>query len=116
MLAVLNGGLREVVLIPTLGSVVGLMLSGILLAVLILLVVYLTLPWLNVRSCGGLVVLGLGWLAATLVFEFSLGWLSGKGTAEILGAYTFRGGNLWPAVLAVLVAAPWLAAQARGRR
>lgn len=50
LLAILNGLLREAVLVPLWGPVAGLVASGLLLSVLILLVAYLALPWLGVRG------------------------------------------------------------------
>ena len=114
LLAIANGLLREAVLIPRIGAFAGTALSCLLLAALILAVAYLGLPWMPVRRAGGLLWIGLGWLLLTLAFEFSFGLLRGKALAEILEAYTFRGGNLWPLVLAVTAAAPWLAARRRG--
>ena len=115
-LAVANGGLREAVLIPRLGTVAGQAFSGVLLSVLVLAVAYLALPWLRARGAGQLWGVGLGWLALTLVFEFSFGLLRGRTLAELLAAYRFEGGNLWPVVLAVTALAPWLAARLRGWR
>jgi len=114
VLAVVNGTFREAVLIPKLGTTSGLILSGVLLCILILAVTYLLLPWLGTRRSGQLFLIGFSWLALTLVFEFSFGLLRGKALPEILGAYNFKGGNLWPAVLLVTAAAPWLAAKVRG--
>ena len=116
VLAVANGGLREAVLIPRLGTVAGQAFSGVLLSVLVLAVAYLALPWLRARGEGQLWGVGLGWLALTLVFEFSFGLLRGRTLAELLAAYRFEGGNLWPVVLAVTALAPWLAARLRGWR
>ncbi|MBE2291386.1 MAG: hypothetical protein J0L89_02680 [Xanthomonadales bacterium] len=114
LLAIANGLLREAVLIPRIGAFAGTALSGLLLAALILAVAYLGLPWMPVRRAGGLLWIGLGWLLLTLAFEFSFGLLRGQALVEILEAYTFKGGNLWPLVLAVTAAAPWLAARRRG--
>ena len=74
-LAIANGGLREAVLIPTLGPSAGLVLSGILLSSLIALVAYVL-----VRTAGRLTVpqglrLGLFWLSLTLIFELGFGRL-----------------------------------------
>jgi hypothetical protein len=69
---------------------------------------------LAVRSASQLLLIGLGWLVLTLVFEFSFGLLRGVLPTEILAAYTFKGGNIWPLVLLVTAAAPWLAAKLRG--
>lgn len=113
VLAVANGALREAVLIPRLGSASGLVVSGVLLSALILVVAYLGVPWLHARG-RGLLIVGLGWLAATLVFEFSFGLLRGKPLDEIMAAYAFRDGNLWPLVLLIIAVAPWLAGKLRG--
>lgn len=112
-LAIANGALREAVLIPKLGNASGLILSGVLLSGLVLLVAYLGLPWLRAEG-RELIRIGLGWLAVTLVFEFSFGLLRGKPLGEILAAYTFKGGNIWPVVLLVVAMAPWLAGKIRG--
>jgi hypothetical protein len=71
------------------------------------------LPWLHARG-SQLILIGLGWLVATLIFEFSFGLLSGKTLGEILAAYTFKGGNVWPLVLLVVALAPWIAGKLRG--
>lgn len=113
VLAVANGVLREAVLIPALGSAPGLILSGLLLSGLTLLVAYLGLPWLGAQG-RQFILIGLGWLVATLIFEFSVGLLRGKPIDEILAAYTFKGGNIWPLVLLVIALAPWLAGRIRG--
>lgn len=114
LLAIANGILREALLIPKLGTSPGLVLSGVLLACLILVVAYLALPWLAMRSSRQLLLVGFGWLALTLIFEFAFGLLRGKALAEILRAYTFQDGNIWLIVLAVTAVAPWLSAKFRG--
>jgi hypothetical protein len=114
VLAVANGALRESVLVPRLGSRAGLAASGVSLSALVLLVAYASLPWLRTREPMHLLFIGLGWLVLTLLFEFSFGLWQGKAWPVLLEAYTFRGGNLWPAVLAVTAIAPYLAAKLRG--
>lgn len=116
LLAMLNGVLRESVFIPQLGRAPGLLLSGLLLSVLILLVAYFSLPWLAARQPGQLVAIGLGWLGLTLSFEFAFGLLQGTSLPVLLDAYTFKGGNIWPVVLLVTACAPYLAAKLRGWR
>jgi hypothetical protein len=113
VLAVANGVLREAILIPKFGKTPGLALSGILLSVLILAVACVTLPWLDVHASSELLAIGLGWLLLTLVFEFSFGLLRGKPMTEILQAYTFKDGNIWPVVLLVTALSPWIAARLR---
>ncbi len=114
--AALNGMLREFVLIPKLGSVAGLVLSGVLLSMVIVGVTCLALPWLGIVSARALWMVGAGWLIATLVFEFGMGLSRGETLSEIVGAYTFKGGNLWSVVLVVTASAPWLASRIRRQR
>ncbi|MEQ9547444.1 MAG: hypothetical protein RIK85_15685 [Marinobacter sp.] len=58
-------------------------------------------------------LVGFGWLALTLAFEFSFGLAQGKSWPVMLEAYTFRDGNLWPIVLVVTACAPFIAARVR---
>lgn len=109
LLAISNGVFREAVLRPKMGQKTGLMLSGLLLCLLIVVTTYLALPWFKVWQTYQLLLIGTGWLLLTLVFEFSFGLLRGLSLKEILRAYSLKGGNLWPLVLLVTVLAPWLA-------
>ena len=112
--AMANGLFREAVLTPVLGVAPGLLLSGLLLCGLVFLVTFLFLPWLGTRVPAHLLMIGLGWLVLTLVFEFAFGLRAGKTLPELLGAYTFKDGNIWPVVLVVTVISPWLTAKLRG--
>ena len=112
--AMLNGTLREKLLVPSLGSFPALLLSGILLSGCIFVVALLAAPWYGRLPSAQWLALGALWLAMTLAFEFGFGRLvQHKPWAEILEAYTFKGGNLWPAVLVVVLISPWLTAKLR---
>ncbi|WP_203301043.1 hypothetical protein [Marinobacter sediminum] len=115
VLAVANGVLRESVFVPEFGIPVALVLSGLLLSASIIGVAYFSLPWLQISRPVGFCVVGVGWLVLTLVFEFSFGLWQGKSWSELLEAYTFKGGNIWPVVLAATVLAPYIAAKLRGQ-
>ena len=114
VLAIANGVFRESVLVPGLGSSVALVLSGLLLSALIVVVAFLSLPWMQVRRPVQFCSIGLFWLALTLVFEFAFGFWQGKSWPALLEAYTFKCGNIWPIVLMVTTLAPYLAAKLRG--
>ena len=114
VLAVANGALRESLLIPRVGDPAALILSGLLLSTLIIGVAYLSLPWLQISRPVQLLAVGLGWLALTLFFEFSFGLWQGKSWPDLLEAYTFKNGNIWPVVLAATFLAPYIAARLRG--
>ncbi len=114
LLAVTNGVLRESVFLPALGLPAGMLVSGLVLCALILIVTYLALPWLAVRKHKQQWSLGVFWLFLTLGFEFSFAALQGKSLVEMLAAYTFTDGNLWPVVLVITAFAPRLMAKLRG--
>ncbi|MBU2879160.1 hypothetical protein [Aliiglaciecola lipolytica] len=114
VLAVANGVLRESVFVPNFGSWSALVLSGLLLSALIVGVAYFSLPWLNTRSPRVLCIIGIGWLLLTLGFEFSFGFWQGKSLNDLFAAYTFKDGNIWPVVLTVTAAAPYIAGKLRG--
>lgn len=115
-LAVANGALREGVLVPWLGRTSGLILSGVLLSFCVLLVAYAFVRLSpGMTASQGLVVGGL-WLCLTLAFEFGFGYyVQHKPWAELLDAYKFKDGNLWPVVLLVTFLAPRLAMLFRSR-
>jgi hypothetical protein len=60
-----------------------------------------------------LVIVGLSWVALTIVFEFAFGLSQGQSYQELLAAYTFTDGNIWPVVLVVIALSPWLAVRIR---
>jgi len=114
-LAVLNGILREKMLIPNFGNFTGLFSSGIILSGCIFLVAVFAAPWYNPLTSHQWLLIGLFWLLLTLLFEFGFGrFVQQKTWVELFDAYTFRGGNIWPIVLVATFIAPWLAAKFRG--
>jgi hypothetical protein len=114
VLAIANGTFREAILIPELGTAAGLLLSGILLSLLILVMTYLVLPWFGPMPASKYIAVGFAWLLLTLAFEFTFGHLiQGKPWSELLQAYTFKDGNIWPVVLLVTALAPYIAARIR---
>ncbi len=115
VLAILNGMLREKALIPAFGSFVAFIASGAILSLCIFLVAFSAVPWYGPLAIRHWLIVGLFWLLLTLAFEFSFGlFVQNKTWAELFDAYTFRGGNIWPIVLAVTFISPWLAAKIRG--
>jgi hypothetical protein len=115
VLAILNGILREKVLVPALGSAAGLVASGILLSVCILFIAWMGAPWYGLLPSRQWFLIGVFWLLLTLIFEFGFGRIAQHKTwTELFEAYTFKGGNIWPLVLLVTLFAPWLMAKIRG--
>ncbi len=109
-MAFLNGGLRELVLVPWLGMPHALILSGFILSACILAIAVAAVPKLGAITRTEALGIGVFWLLLTLLFEFGFGRLvQHKPWRELLGAYTFAGGNVWPIVLLIVVLAPVIA-------
>jgi len=109
-LAFVNGGLRELILLPTLGVPYALVLSGVMLSACVLAVTAATLPRISPLANREAAWIGAFWLLLTLVFEFGFGFfVQHKPWHELLEAYTFANGNIWPIVLVVILIAPLLA-------
>jgi len=115
LVAVANGGVREKLVIPALGKTVGLVASGLVLCALILVLAYLGVGWFGKLKAGHYWAIGGGWFLATLTFEITFGRIvAGKPWSELLAAYTFKDGNPWPVVLAIIAISPWVCARLRG--
>lgn len=115
ILAVANGMVREFALVPWFGKTTGFIVSGVALSVVIVVVAYFSYPWFGQTSLPGFACIGVGWLILTLLFETSFGRMQGKSWAEILDAYRFQDGNIWPAVLLVITCSPYIVARLRAR-
>ncbi len=116
VVAIVNGILREKMLVPALGASGGLIASGAILSCCIFLAAFIATPWYGRLTSLQYWLIGLFWLLLTLIFEFGFGrFVQHKDWAELLQAYTFKGGNIWPIVLMVTLVAPRLAARLRGR-
>lgn len=115
LLAVANGGFREKVLISAFGNTVGLLLSGLVLSVLVFVLTYQGVAWFGKLKSAHYWLIGTAWLLATLIFELAFGRIvADKTWGELLAAYTFTDGNLWPVVLILIAISPWVCARLRG--
>ncbi len=113
-LAILNGAVREGVLVPWLRNNTALPLSGILLSCLIFLTTYLLFPWLKATPRQSWAI-GSTWLFLTILFEFCFGhFVMGKPWRVLLDQYDVQGGNLWVLVLFVVFVSPYLSGKLRG--
>lgn len=114
VVAIGNGLFREAVISPRLGPEAAHVVSTLLLCGLILLLAWLTIPWIAPGSGAAALRIGLLWLAMTVAFEFGFGRLvAGKSWETLLADYDLTAGRIWVLVLLVTAAAPWLAARAR---
>lgn len=112
-LAILNGGLRDKVIIPLMDAKYGLPLSGILLCLLIFILCYIFILRIGKGTTKTYRLIGLLWLLLTIAFETIFGLFSGHTFSELLKAYDITTGNLWLLVVLFTGIAPWLAAKTR---
>ena len=109
VLAVLNGGFREVVLIPRIGEYAGHVLSTALLVGAILVVTFGYFQWTTVEyDWLELLLVGVLWTVLTVGFEFLVGYAEGTPVSVTLGQYNVLAGQVWIAVPLTLLVAPLL--------
>lgn len=110
VLAVGNGGLREGVLKRLLGDRLAHVISTLLLGAVVLAVSFLSVPWIGPSTPSEAWLLGAGWLAATLAFEFLAGhYLFGNPWKKILHDYDVKRGRVWVLVPICTLMGPPLA-------
>ena len=114
-LAVLNGGFREAVLVPRYGREGAQAASTIILSVLILVVGWISIPWISPRTLQDAWTIGVLWVTLTLAFEFLAGhFVFGKPWNELLADYNLLAGRIWLMVLIVTLMTPVVAFTKRG--
>ena len=113
-LAIANGALRDLALLPALGDTPAHAISSLTLSILILGLTVLLVKRLGVDTRAGYLVVGGFWLVLTLLFELSFFvLLMGHPMDELLVGYDIFRGRLWLMVLVTTFFAPLLAAKMR---
>ncbi len=109
VLAVVNGLLREFMLVPYLGAQWALPTSGIILSLLVLLACFYLQPWVGFKTSTEAYLVGLTWVVLTLSFEFIFGhYILQQPWSEIAQVFNVKAGNLFVLVLGVCWFGPWL--------
>lgn len=109
VVAVLNGGFREVVLIPRIGSYPGHVVSTVALVVAIALISSLYFSTTAIAyTRAELALIGVAWVVLTTGFEFLVGYLEGTPVSTTLGQYDVLAGQVWILVPLTLLASPLL--------
>lgn len=105
-LAIINGGLRENILIK-LGSI-ALPLSGVILSICIFIMAYLLIP--KIKNCKQIdyVIFGIIWFVLTNLFDLFMYISEGGGVKDLLRSYNFLTGNLWILVVTTTLISPLL--------
>lgn len=108
--AILNGTVRDLVLVPRLGDPIARAISCFTLAAVILLVTWILLDWVGPASMHDAWTIGVTWLAMTLTFEVIGGhYLFRTPRSALLADYNLFAGRLWILVLIATLTAPALA-------
>jgi hypothetical protein len=111
-----HGVLRRLVLEPQIGDLAARQLSVFTGAVIIVFVLWLTLPWLGPQSDRRWWELGLLWLTLTLAFEITLGRAAGMSWDRIASDFDPRRGGILALGMIVILVAPRVLADRRGLR
>ena len=111
--AILNGSIREKLLIPLLGERIALPFSGISLCILIFLISFAFIPKLGQGTEKTYWIIGGLWGGLAFLFETVLGLATGKTIEDLLSAYDLTTGNLWTIILLFTVIVPRLIARFR---
>ena len=109
LIAVANGALREVWLVPHLGEHAARQVSTLILIALFALYIGYVLRRWPVGSTAQALAVGALWLILTLAFEFAVGrFVSGLSSREIFEEYNLAAGRLWVLVPTWIAAAPYV--------
>ena len=112
-IAIANGAVREILIVPAAGQPAGHVISTITLCAAILLVTWLTIGWMRPASLRDAARIGALWLALTLAFEFLAGhYVFGTPWDRLLADYNLAEGRVWILVPITTALAPWLIARA----
>jgi hypothetical protein len=110
LLAILNGGLRTILIVPKIGEPAGHVVSTIILCGLILLVSRISMSWVGPKSKRENLLIGLFWVLLTVGFEFLAGHYAFKKSWEnLLADYKLAQGRVWVLVLITNLLAPTIA-------
>lgn len=113
-LAIINGGLRENVLVK-LGDI-ALPLSGIILSVCIFIVAYLLIPRIKNCELKDYIIFGVIWFILTNLFDLFMYISEGGGIKDLLGSYNFLTGNLWILVVITTFISPIVVSKIKKRK
>ena len=110
-LAILNGALREKLLINWLGESYAEPVSGIILCLLIFIVSLVFIPRIGKGESKIYLKMGILWIILTIIFETTFGLATGNSFSELMKAYDITTGNLWLIVVVFIGIAPLLIAK-----
>jgi len=107
-IAFANATLRELVLIKHFSEFRAHQLSTITLILLCSIYVWLVYKSLDIQNARQAFLIGFVWMLLTVVFEFSLGRLTGKSWDYLLRDYNILAGRIWLIFLISLFLLPYI--------
>ena len=111
IVAFLNGAVRVMWLMPTLGDSSAHLLSALILSTVVIVVAWRAIAWLHPHSANEAMLIGDEWVLLTIAFEFLAGYyLFGASWETLLAQYDVSRGEMWVLVLITMLMAPTAAA------
>jgi hypothetical protein len=111
MVAFVNGAVRVIWLMPTLGDSAAHLLSALILSTVVIVVTWRAIAWLQPHSANDALLIGDEWVLLTIAFEFLAGYyLFGASWDALLAQYDVSRGEMWVLVLITMLMAPMAAA------
>ena len=111
-LAILNGGARDVLITPGIGESASHIISTVSLCVLIFLVSFFSIRWINPAGSLDPLIVGSFWVTLTVAFEFLAGhYVFGNSWQKLFADYNVAQGRVWILVLVADFTAPLWAAK-----
>ena len=111
-----HGTLRQLFLAPLIGDFAARRISFFIAVLLIFLITYFSIRWINAPTVKSLFGIGLMWTILMALFEFGLGIIIMNYSWErMLEDYDLSRGGLMAFGLLFMFFAPWLAAKLRDK-
>ncbi len=111
-----HGTLRQLFLMPLVGDFTARRISFFIAVLLIFLITYFFIRWINAPTVKSLFGIGLMWLILMTAFEFGLGiFVMDYSWERMLVDYDLRRGGLMVFGLLFMFFSPWLATKLRDK-
>jgi hypothetical protein len=112
-----HGTLRQLFLAPLIGDFAARRIAFFVAILLIFLITYFFILWINAPTVKSLFAVGLMWMILMTLFEFGLGYfVMNYSREQMLEDYDVSRGGLMGFGLLFMIFAPWLAAKLRGKK
>lgn len=108
VLAVLNGTARDLWYKNYTGELAARQISTITLILLFAVYIWFIIKKYPPATSEQAITIGILWLVLTLIFEFGMGYMSGKTWAQMLEDYNILKGRIWVLIPIWVAIAPYL--------